>query len=151
MDRALEVLAKAPPDVFNHNVETVPELYRDVRPGADYAWSLRLLERFGEQHPDVPTKSGIMLGLGEERDQVERAMRDLRDHGVDLLTLGQYLQPTPHHHPVMRYWTPEEFDELGELGKRLGFTHVASGPLVRSSYHADVLAAESGLLEPAGG
>jgi lipoic acid synthetase len=146
MERALQVMAESPPDVFNHNLETVEPLYRDVRPGADYQWSLTLLRRFKQQHPEVPTKSGIMLGLGETREQVEVAMRDLRDHDVNLLTLGQYLQPTAHHHPVLRYWTPQEFEQLGTLGRQMGFTHVASGPLVRSSYHADVLAEESGLL-----
>ena len=146
MDRALAVLADAPPDVFNHNLETVEPLYRDVRPGADYQWSLRLLQRFKAQHPEVPTKSGIMLGLGETMEQVQQAMRDLRDHDVDMITIGQYLQPTPHHHPVMRYWTPEEFDALAELGYEMGFMHVASGPLVRSSYHADEMAEASGLV-----
>ncbi|NIP16758.1 MAG: lipoyl synthase, partial [Xanthomonadales bacterium] len=136
MERALEVLLQNPPDVFNHNLETVEPLYRDVRPGADYAWSLTLLQRFKEECPGIPTKSGIMLGLGETRAQVEDALRDLRDHDVDLVTLGQYLQPTPHHHPVLRYWTPEEFRHFAKFGAELGFTHVASGPLVRSSYHA---------------
>lgn len=149
MDRALEVLATAPPDVFNHNLETVEPLYRDVRPGADYQWSLTLLQRFGRQHPEVPTKSGIMVGLGETFDQVVETMGHLRAHEVDMLTVGQYLQPTPHHHPVIRYWTPEEFDRLRQLGQDMGFTHVASGPLVRSSYHADQMAEESGLVEMA--
>jgi lipoic acid synthetase len=146
MERALEELATAPPDVFNHNLETVQPLYRDVRPGADYLWSLSLLQQFKRQHPDVPTKSGIMLGLGETREQVEQALRDLRRHDVDLVTIGQYLQPTPHHHPVIRYWHPDEFEELADLGRKLGFAHVASGPLVRSSYHADQVAELSGLL-----
>jgi len=146
VDRALEILAASPPDVFNHNIETVLPLYRNVRPGADYHWSLRLLQRFKAEHPDIPTKSGIMLGLGETREQVEEALRDLRAHDVDMVTIGQYLQPTPHHHPVMRYWSPEEFDGLAEVGYRLGFSHVASGPLVRSSYHADVSAEEAGLV-----
>ena len=147
MQRALEILQTSPPDVFNHNLETVEPLYANVRPGADYAWSLELLKQFKAQHPDVPTKSGIMLGLGETREQVEQALRDLRDHDVDMITLGQYLQPTPHHHPVLRYWTPEEFDELADFGHALGFTHVASGPLVRSSYHADRMAEASGLVD----
>jgi lipoic acid synthetase len=146
MERALEILAKSPPDVFNHNLETVKPLYPNVRPGADYEWSLELLRRFKVQHPDIPTKSGIMLGLGETLEQVEQVLRDLRTHDVDMVTLGQYLQPTPHHHPVLRFWTPEEFEELAKLGYRLGFTHVASGPLVRSSYHADLMAEESGLM-----
>lgn len=145
MERALEILAEAPPDVFNHNLETVRELYREVRPGADYDWSLDLLKRFKAQHPDVPTKSGIMLGLGENVEQVEGAMRDLRAHDVDMITIGQYLQPTPHHHPVIRYWTPEEFKALETLGYALGFQHVASGPMVRSSYHADEMAHAAGI------
>lgn len=150
IDRALDILSETPPDVFNHNIETVPDLYPNVRPGADYQWSLTLLKRFGERNPQVPTKSGIMLGLGETREQVEGVLRDLRAHDVDMVTIGQYLQPTPHHHPVMRYWEPAEFESLAELGYRLGFSHVASGPLVRSSYHADVSAEASGLV-PADG
>ena len=146
MERALEIMATSPPDVFNHNLETVKPLYPNVRPGADYEWSLKLLQQFKAQHPDVPTKSGIMLGLGETREQIEEVLRDLRAHDVDMITMGQYLQPTSHHHPVMRFWTPEEFDELAEYGYELGFTHVASGPLVRSSYHADQMAEESGLV-----
>jgi len=123
----------------------VRELYREVRPGADYDWSLDLLRRFKAQHPQVPTKSGIMLGLGEDFAQVEGALRDLRAHDVDMVTIGQYLQPTPHHHPVVRYWTPEEFKTLGTLGYALGFQHVASGPMVRSSYHADEMAHAAGI------
>ena len=146
MERALKILATSPPDVFNHNLETVKPLYPNVRPGADYEWSLQLLKRFKAQHPDIPTKSGIMLGLGETFEQVEQVLKDLRAHDVDMVTLGQYLQPTPHHHPVLRFWTPEEFEELATLGYGLGFTHVASGPLVRSSYHADLMAEESGLI-----
>lgn len=149
MERALEILATAPPDVFNHNLETVRELYREVRPGADYDWSLDLLRRFKAQHPSVPTKSGIMLGLGETFEQVEGALNDLRAHDVDMVTIGQYLQPTPHHHPVIRYWTPEEFKALEELGYRLGFQHVASGPMVRSSYHADEMAHAAGIAQSA--
>ncbi len=145
MERALEAFAAAPPDVFNHNLETVRERYREVRPGADYDWSLTLLKRFKAQHPTVPTKSGIMLGLGEELDQVHQALRDLRAHDVDMVTIGQYLQPSAHHHPVVRYWTPEEFEALREYGDSLGFSHVASGPLVRSSYHADRQAHEAGV------
>ena len=144
MDRALEILKSAPPDVFNHNLETVRELYQNVRPGADYDWSLQLLQQFKAQHRELPTKSGIMLGLGENLAQVEGALRDLRSHNVDMITIGQYLQPTPHHHPVIRYWTPDEFKELERFGYGLGFTHVASGPMVRSSYHADRMAAEAG-------
>ena len=149
MERALEILATAPPDVFNHNLETVRELYREVRPGADYDWSLDLLRRFKAQHPSVPTKSGIMLGLGETFEQVEGALNDLRAHDVDMVTIGQYLQPTPHHHPVIRYWTPDEFKALEELGYRLGFQHVASGPMVRSSYHADEMAHAAGIAQSA--
>jgi len=146
IERALEILAESPPDVFNHNLETVEPLYRNVRPGADYQWSLDLLARFKQQHPGIPTKSGIMLGLGETREQVEDTLRDLRAHEVDMITIGQYLQPTGHHHPVLRYWTPEEFESLAEFGYQLGFTHMASGPLVRSSYHADLMAEEAGLV-----
>ena len=145
MERALEILATSPPDVFNHNVETVPDLYPNVRPGADYHWSLTLLQKFKAQHPRVPTKSGIMLGLGETMEQVQVTLRDLRAHDVEMITIGQYLQPSPHHHPVLRYWTPDEFRQLEEFGMALGFSHVASGPLVRSSYHADRQAMEAGL------
>ncbi|MGD2074124.1 MAG: lipoyl synthase [Gammaproteobacteria bacterium] len=141
MDRALDILHRAPPDVFNHNLETVPRLYRRVRPGSDYAWSLELLRRFGEDHSDVPTKSGLMLGLGETLDEVMQVMRDLRDHGVAMLTLGQYLQPSRHHLPVERYVHPDEFERLRRAGEAMGFSRVASGPMVRSSYHADQQAA----------
>jgi lipoic acid synthetase len=144
MQRALEILAEAPPDVFNHNVETVPALYANVRPGADYAWSLQLLAEFKQRHPGLPTKSGIMLGLGEDHAQVLATLADLRAHQVDMVTIGQYLQPSAHHHPVLRYWTPAEFAQLAREGEALGFMHVASGPLVRSSYHADRQAAEAG-------
>ncbi|HEX5754837.1 MAG TPA: lipoyl synthase [Arenimonas sp.] len=150
MDRALEILASDPPDVFNHNLETVPDLYPNVRPGADYQWSLTLLQRFKAQHPAVPTKSGIMLGLGESFEQVLATLRDLRAHDVDMITIGQYLQPTPHHHPVMRYWTPDEFKQLEDTGMAMGFTHVASGPMVRSSYHADRMAADAGFVATEG-
>jgi lipoic acid synthetase len=146
IERALDILSASPPDVFNHNLETVESLYRNVRPGADYQWSLDLLARFKQQHPDIHTKSGIMLGLGENHQQVVKTLGDLRDHLVDMITIGQYLQPTAHHHPVMRYWTPEEFASLAEFGYGLGFTHMACGPLVRSSYHADLMAHESGLV-----
>ena len=146
MERALDILSTNPPDVFNHNLETVPELYRNVRPGADYQWSLTLLQQFKARHPDVPTKSGIMLGLGEAMDQVQGTLRDLRAHDVDMVTIGQYLQPSPHHHPVMRYWTPDEFKALEDYGLSLGFSHVASGPMVRSSYHADKQAAGAGVV-----
>lgn len=143
-ERALDILSQSPPDVFNHNLETVAPLYRRVRPGADYQWSLDLLREFGQRHPEVPTKSGLMVGLGESFAELLEAMADLRAHGVSLLTVGQYLQPSAHHHPVIRYWTPEEFDEVRREGERLGFDHVASGPLVRSSYHADRQAQAAG-------
>jgi lipoic acid synthetase len=142
MDNALDALDQAVPDVFNHNLETVPRLYKAVRPGSDYEWSLDLLERFKQRHADVPTKSGLMLGLGEEIDEVEAVMQDLRHHGVTMLTLGQYLQPSLHHLPIARYVTPQEFDRLAEIGSKMGFAHVASGPMVRSSYHADRQARE---------
>lgn len=140
MDVALEIINNHPPDVFNHNLETVPRLYKQCRPGSDYQWSLRLLKQFKQAHSGVPTKSGLMLGLGEEIGEVVDVMRDLRDHNVEMLTLGQYLQPTKHHLPVERYVKPEEFDDLYKTGMELGFTHVASGPMVRSSYHADLQA-----------
>jgi len=143
MDPALAILDQAPPDVFNHNLETVPRLYREVRPGSDYKHSLALLGHFAERHANVPTKSGLMLGLGETLAEIEQVMGDLRARGVQLLTLGQYLQPSPHHLPVQHYVPPEEFDRLREVGLALGFTHVASGPLVRSSYHADQQAREA--------
>ncbi|MFZ5595356.1 MAG: lipoyl synthase [Pseudomonadota bacterium] len=141
MDIALEILNTNPPDVFNHNLETVPRLYKQARPGSDYAWSLSLLQRFKAVHPDVPTKSGLMLGLGETLEEVEQVMIDLRAHDCDMLTLGQYLQPSQHHLPVARYVTPEEFARLAGLGEKMGFSNVASGPMVRSSYHADLQAA----------
>jgi lipoyl synthase len=137
MDPALAIFKDTPPDVFNHNLETVPRLYKQARPGSDYDWSLDLLERFKALHPEVPTKSGLMLGLGEEIAEIEQVMRDLRAHKVDMLTLGQYLQPSKHHLPVARYVHPDEFERLRVLGERMGFAHVASGPMVRSSYHAD--------------
>jgi lipoyl synthase len=146
MERALEALRDTPPDVFNHNLETVRDRYREVRPGADYDWSLSLLRAFKQQHPEVPTKSGIMLGLGETYEQVQQSMRDLKAHDVDMVTIGQYLQPSAHHHPVLRYWTPEEFESLARYGESLGFTHVAAGPLVRSSYHADEMAHAAGFV-----
>jgi lipoyl synthase len=140
VDVALEVIDRAPPDVFNHNLETIPRLYRQARPGADYANSLQLLQQFKQRHPQVPTKSGLMLGLGETIAEIEAVMQDMRRHDVDMLTLGQYLQPSAHHLPVQRYVTPQEFDALRIVGEQLGFTHVASGPMVRSSYHADLQA-----------
>lgn len=136
-DQALEILLTSPPDVFNHNLETVPRLYPKARPGADYSGSLRLLERFGAAHPTVPTKSGLMVGIGETREELLGVLEDLRRHGCQMLTLGQYLQPSRHHLPVERYLEPEEFVDLAHLAKRMGFRQVASGPMVRSSYHAD--------------
>ncbi|EMR13258.1 lipoyl synthase [Methylophaga lonarensis MPL] len=140
MDLALEVLAHQPPDIFNHNLETIPRLYKAVRPGSDYQWSLDLIQRFQNQHPDVPTKSGLMLGLGESIEEVHAVMQDLRQHGCQMLTLGQYLQPSRHHLAVERFVTPAEFEQLAEVAKQMGFVHVASGPMVRSSYHADLQA-----------
>lgn len=140
MDLALEVLNDDPPDVFNHNLESVPRLYKKIRPGSDYNWSLNLIKRFKARHPDVPTKSGLMLGLGEEIEEVKEVLRDLREHDCDMLTLGQYLQPSRYHLRVERFVTPEEFDELGDYARGLGFKNVASGPMVRSSYHADLQA-----------
>jgi lipoic acid synthetase len=140
MDVALDELNQNPPDIFNHNLESVPRLYKAVRPGSDYQWSLELIRRFQNLHPDVPTKSGLMLGLGETMEEVKQVMQDLRDHGCRMLTLGQYLQPSRHHLAVERFVTPAEFDELAVLAKKMGFEHVASGPMVRSSYHADLQA-----------
>ena len=141
MERALSIMTASPPDVFNHNLETVPRLYKKARPGSDYQWSLDLLKKFKAQHEDVPTKSGLMLGLGETLEEVEQVMRDLRAHHVDMLTLGQYLQPSLNHLAVERFVLPEEFDRLRDIGEALGFRQVASGPMVRSSYHADQQAA----------
>ena len=146
MDIAVPILVQTPPDVFNHNLETVPRLYKKARPGADYEWSLELLKRFKAEHSilnegSTPTKSGLMLGLGETNEEVIQVMRDLREHNVDMLTLGQYLQPSRDHLAVERYVHPDEFDELGRIAKDLGFSQAASGPLVRSSYHADLQAA----------
>ena len=136
-DSCLNTIMEARPDIFNHNLETVPRLYRSVRPGARYFTSLRLLQRAKELDPSVVTKSGVMLGLGEERDEILQVMDDLREADVDILTIGQYLRPSAKHHPVMKYWSPEEFDDLKYLAEKKGFGMVASGPLVRSSFHAD--------------
>ncbi len=141
MDIALSILANTPPDFFNHNLETVPRLYRKARPGADYEWSLDLLARYKSVQPDVQTKSGLMLGLGEAFEEVVEVMKDCRRHDVDMLTLGQYLQPSRDHLPVDRYVHPDEFEALAEEARALGFKRVASGPLVRSSYQADQQAA----------
>jgi len=137
---ALDILKQAPPDIFNHNLETVPRLYKEVRPGANFQQSLDLLKLFTDQFPKVPGKSGLMLGLGEEKDEVITVLKELRKHGVSMLTLGQYLQPSKAHLTVKRYVTPDEFAEYKIIAEQLGFTHVASGPLVRSSYHADLQA-----------
>jgi lipoate synthase len=145
LDVALDILQGTPPDVLNHNLETVPRLYRQARPGADYAHSLKLLEQFRQRRPDVPTKSGLMLGLGETDDEVVEVMRELRRHHVDMLTIGQYLQPREGNLPVLRYVTPERFGEFEMTARELGFRHAACGPLVRSSYHADRQAHQAGV------
>lgn len=137
---ALDILAQQAPDVLNHNLETVPRLYEEARPGADYQASLDLLKRFKQMVPETKTKSGLMVGLGETFDEILQVMRDLRAHDVEMLTVGQYLQPSDFHLAVQRYWTPEEFKQLEQAGMEMGFTHVASGPMVRSSYHADLQA-----------
>ncbi|MDW3095613.1 MAG: lipoyl synthase [Gammaproteobacteria bacterium] len=141
MEKALSALQPSLPDVFNHNLETVPRLYKQARPGSDYQWSLKLIQEFKQANPCIPTKSGMMLGLGEELDEVREVMRDLRSHDCDMLTLGQYLQPSKHHLPVIRYVTPAEFNQLRDDALKMGFSNVASGPMVRSSYHADQQAA----------
>lgn len=138
MDKALEVFKSCPPDVFNHNLETVPSLYPKVRPGASYEYSLKLLKAFKEQHSDVTTKSGLMLGVGESEKQVIAVLKDLRTHKVDMLTLGQYLQPSKYHLAVEAYIHPNQFDKYRNIALELGFSQVASGPMVRSSYHADL-------------
>ncbi len=135
--QCLDTIIAEKPDIFNHNLETVPRLYRSVRPGARYFTSLRLLQRASELDADVVTKSGIMVGLGEDRDEILQVMDDLREAGVDILTIGQYLRPSVKHHPVMKYWSPDEFAELKYLAEKKGFGMVSSGPLVRSSFHAD--------------
>lgn len=137
---ALETLIQTPPDVLNHNLETIPRLYEDCRPAADYQGSLDLLKRFKALSPNTVTKSGLMVGLGETLEELVQVMQDLKDHGVSMLTVGQYLQPSDFHLAVQRYWTPEEFADIEKIGLEMGFTHVASGPMVRSSYHADLQA-----------
>ncbi len=141
MDIALDETGQALPDVFNHNIETVPRLYKQARPGSDYLHSLQLLKKFKERYPHIPTKSGLMLGLGETDEEILQTLRDLRTHDVNMLTLGQYLQPSKFHIPVVRYITPQQFKELAQFAEEIGFNNVASGPLVRSSYHADRQAA----------
>jgi len=140
LDVAMEILRKAPPDVMNHNLETIPRLYKQARPGSDYQNSLNLLKVFGEMYPHVPTKSGLMLGLGETDEEILAVMQDLRAHNVSMLTLGQYLQPSVHHLPVMRYVEPQTFETLKQKADAMGFNNTASGPMVRSSYHADAQA-----------
>jgi lipoic acid synthetase len=137
MDVALDILVRESPDIFNHNMETVPRLYKTVRPGAIYQHSLQLMQQFAQSQPSVPTKSGLMLGLGETKEEVVAVLEDLRAHGVSMLTLGQYLQPSKAHLPVQRFVEPTEFDELAVIAGELGFSRVASAPMVRSSYHAD--------------
>ena len=144
-DRALEILKAVPPDVMNHNLETVPRLYKEARPGSDYAYSLNLLKRFKELHPEIPTKSGIMVGLGETDEEILQVMRDLRAHNVDMLTIGQYLMPSGDHLPVRRYVHPDTFAMFEEEAYKMGFVHAAVGAMVRSSYHADQQAHEAGV------
>ena len=145
LDRALDILKAAPPDVMNHNLETVPRLYKEARPGSDYAFSLDLLKRFKASAPTVPTKSGLMVGLGETDDEILQAMRDMRAHHIDMLTIGQYLAPSGHHLPVRRYVHPETFAMLSEQARLMGFSHAAVGAMVRSSYHADQQAHAAGV------
>ena len=137
MTPALDILSKTPPDVFNHNMETVPRLYREARPGANYAWSLKLLKEYKALNPRVKTKSGLMVGLGETKDELLRTLDDLREHDVDMLTVGQYLQPSVNHFPIDRFVHPDEFAEYTAYAESIGFKQAACGPLVRSSYHAD--------------
>ena len=144
-DRALEILRAAPPDVMNHNLETVPRLYKEARPGSDYQFSLKLLQKFKAQHPGVPTKSGIMVGLGETDEEVLQVLRDMRAHDIDMLTIGQYLAPSTSHLPVRRYVHPDTFKRYEEAAYALGFSHAAVGALVRSSYHADLQAHAAGV------
>jgi len=146
MDRALEILKTAPPDVMNHNLETIPRLYKEARPGSDYQFSLTLLQRFKQEVPGVPTKSGLMVGLGETDDEILQAMRDMRAHGIDMLTIGQYLAPSGHHLPVRRYVHPDVFRMFEREAAQMGFSHAAVGAMVRSSYHADQQAEKSGLV-----
>ena len=145
LDRALDILKAAPPDVMNHNLETAPRLYKEARPGSDYAFSLSLLQRFKAEVPGVPTKSGLMVGLGETDDEILAVMRDMRAHGVEMLTLGQYLAPSGHHLPVRRYVHPDTFRMFEAEAKAMGFTHAAVGAMVRSSYHADAQAHAAGV------
>jgi len=145
LERALAILNAGPPDVMNHNLETVPRLYKQARPGSDYAHSLKLLAEFKQLHPEVPTKSGLMLGLGETDEEILQVMRDMRAHGVDMLTIGQYLQPSEHHLPVLRYVHPDTFAMFEREAYAMGFSHAAVGAMVRSSYHADEQAHAAGV------
>jgi lipoic acid synthetase len=147
MDRALDILKAAPPDVMNHNLETVPRLYKQARPGSDYAFSLNLLQRFKQAVPGVPTKSGLMVGLGETDAEILQVMRDMREHGIDMLTLGQYLAPSGHHLPVLRYVHPDTFRMFEAEAAKMGFSHAAVGAMVRSSYHADQQAHAAGVAD----
>lgn len=140
MEKALVATERALPDVFNHNIETVPRLYKAMRAGSDFQWSLDLLKKFKQRNPGIPTKSGIMVGLGETDEEVIEVLEALRAHDVDMLTIGQYLQPSRYHAYVERYVTPEQFKEYKTRATKMGFAHVASGPMVRSSYHADLQA-----------
>jgi lipoic acid synthetase len=144
-DRALEILKAAPPDVMNHNVETIPRLYKEARPGSDYAFSLNLLKKFKALHPDVPTKSGLMVGLGETDEEILQVMRDMREHHIEMLTIGQYLAPSTSHLPVRRYVHPDTFRMFEAKAREMGFSHAAVGPMVRSSYHADQQAHAAGV------
>ena len=144
-ERALDILCAAPPDVMNHNLETVPRLYKEARPGSDYAFSLQLLQKFKARQPHIPTKSGLMLGLGETDEEILAVMQDLRAHGVSMLTIGQYLAPSSHHLPVRRYAHPDTFKMFEQQAQAMGFDHAAVGPLVRSSYHADLQASAAGV------
>ncbi|HEU0199978.1 MAG TPA: lipoyl synthase [Burkholderiaceae bacterium] len=146
LDRALAILEAAPPDVMNHNLETVPRLYKQARPGSDYVHSLKLLQEFKRRVPKVPTKSGLMVGLGETDEEILQVMQDLRTHDVDMLTIGQYLAPSSHHLPVLRYVKPDTFKLFEQQAAEMGFVHAACGPMVRSSYHADHQAHAAGLL-----
>lgn len=137
LEKALDVLAQGLPDVMNHNLETVPRLYKEARPGADYAHSLKLLQEFKARHPNIPTKSGIMVGLGETDEEILQVMEDMRAHDIDMLTIGQYLAPSDHHLPVRRYMHPDTFRQFEETAYKMGFQHAAVGAMVRSSYHAD--------------
>ncbi|MDE2503679.1 MAG: lipoyl synthase, partial [Burkholderiales bacterium] len=144
-DRALEILKAAPPDVMNHNLETIPRLYKEARPGSDYQFSLSLLQRFKQEVPGVPTKSGLMVGLGETDEEILQVMREMREHGIEMLTIGQYLAPSGHHLPVRRYVHPDTYAMFEREAMAMGFSHAAVGAMVRSSYHADEQAHAAGV------